>query len=64
MPKYLGWDHTILAKVENGRRNVSFVEVRELAKILETNLAGLDLAVEALENANYQAARGDRHKRR
>jgi hypothetical protein len=54
MPKYLGWDHTTLVKVEKGRRNVSFVEARELARILGTNLAGLELAVEALESAKNQ----------
>jgi hypothetical protein len=62
MPKHLGWDHTTLTKIENGRRNISFVEARELAKILETNLAGIELAVEALENASDQAARGGRRK--
>jgi transcriptional regulator with XRE-family HTH domain len=63
MPKYLGWDHTTVAKIENGRRNISFVEVREFAKILETNLEKLDLAVQELENANYQATRAPRKKR-
>ncbi|HEY4215017.1 MAG TPA: helix-turn-helix transcriptional regulator [Steroidobacteraceae bacterium] len=63
MPKYLGWDHTTLVKVEKGRRNVSFVEARELAKVLETNLAGLDLAVEALENASHEAASGKSRRR-
>ena len=63
MPEYLGWDHTTLVKVETGRRNISFVEARELARILQTNLAGLDLAVEALENAGYEATRGRRKKR-
>ena len=58
MPKYLGWDHTTLVKVEKGRRNVSFVEARELARILGTNLAGLEVAVEALEGAQDQATRG------
>lgn len=53
MPEHLGWDHTTLVKIEKGRRNVSFVEAHELARILQTNLAGLALAVEALENANY-----------
>jgi hypothetical protein len=57
------WDHTTLSKVENGLRDISFVEARELAGILETNLAGLDLAVEALENANFEAARRTRRKR-
>jgi transcriptional regulator with XRE-family HTH domain len=62
MPKYLGWD-TTLVKVEKGRRNVSFVEARELARILGTNLAGLELAVEALENANDQATGGKSRRR-
>jgi transcriptional regulator with XRE-family HTH domain len=63
MPKHLGWDHTTLAKIESGRRNISFVEARALAKILETNVAGVDLAIEALENANYVAT-SSRHKKR
>lgn len=63
MPKYLGWDHTTLVKVEKGRRNVSFVEARELARILQTNLAGLELAVDALESANEQATGGKSRRR-
>jgi transcriptional regulator with XRE-family HTH domain len=63
MPKYLGWDHTTLVKVEKGRRNVSFVEARELARILGTNLAGLEVAVEALENANREATGGKSRRR-
>ena len=63
MPKHLGWDHTTLAKIESGRRNISFVEARALASILETNIAGLDLAIEALENANYVATSAPRRKR-
>jgi transcriptional regulator with XRE-family HTH domain len=63
MPEHLGWDHTTVVKVETGRRNISFVEARELARILETNLAGLELAVEALENANYEATSTRRKKR-
>ena len=63
MPKYLGWDHTTLVKVEKGRRNVSFVEARELARILGTNLAGLELAVDALESANDQATVGKARRR-
>ena len=63
MPEHLGWDHTTLVKVEKGRRNISFVEARELARILGTNLAGLDLAVEALENAKYEATSTRRKKR-
>jgi hypothetical protein len=57
MPKHFGWDHTTLVKIEKGRRNISFVETRALAPILETNVASIDLAIEALENANSVANR-------
>jgi hypothetical protein len=63
MPEHLGWDHTTLVKVEKGRRNISFVEARELARILETNLAGLDLAVETLESANHVVTSVGRKRR-
>ena len=53
MPKHLGWDHTTVTKVERGRRNISFVETRALAPILELNVATIDLSIEALENANF-----------
>lgn len=39
-------------------RNVSFVEGRELARILGTNLARLELAVEVLESAQDHATVG------
>jgi hypothetical protein len=42
---------------------VSFVEARELARILGTNLAGLELAVEALQSANDQATSGKSRRR-
>jgi hypothetical protein len=58
MPKHFGWNHTTLVKVESGRRNISFAEARELVRILQTNLAGLELAVEALENALTTKQRG------
>ena len=63
MPEHLGWDHTTLVKIETGRRNISFVEARELARILQTNLAALELAVEALENANHVVTSSRRKKR-
>ena len=63
MPKYLGWDHTTLAKIEKGRRNISFVESRELARIYGINLAGLELAVDALESASDQATGGKSRRR-
>jgi len=55
MPDYFGWDHTTVAKIAKGRRNISFVETRALAEVYETNIASIDLAIEALQNANYIA---------
>lgn len=57
------WDHTTLAKIERGRRNVSFVEARELARALGTNLAGHELAVDALESAQDHATAGKARRR-
>ena len=64
MPKHLGWDHTTLSKVEMGRRNISFVETRALASILELNVATIDLSIEALENANFKPAPERKRPRR
>jgi transcriptional regulator with XRE-family HTH domain len=65
LPKWLGFDYTTVNKIEHKRRNVSFVEVREIAKVLDTNIAALDLQAEAVEhalNSSYRPAR--RAKRR
>lgn len=56
-------NHTTFAKIEKGRRDVSFVESRELARIHGTNLAGLELAIDALESANDQATSGKSRRR-
>ena len=37
---------------------MSFVEARELARIPGTNLAGLEVALEALENVSHEATSG------
>jgi hypothetical protein len=47
-----------------GTMRFSFVETRALAAILETNIAGLDVAIEALENANYVATSARSRKKR
>ena len=35
LPPGMGWDHTILGKVEKGRRRLDVVEFQELAKALK-----------------------------
>ena len=35
LPKWLGWDHTTIAKVESGRRRLDLVEFMEIAKALK-----------------------------
>ena len=49
LPKWLGLDHTMLNKIEHKTRNVSFIEVRELAKVLRTPVAEIDATAAELE---------------
>lgn len=42
LPAWLEWLHTTVAKVETGRRNLSFVEVREYAKVVGIDIAKVD----------------------
>ena len=42
LPAWLEWIHTTVAKVEKGRRNLSFVEVREYAKVVGITIAMVD----------------------
>jgi transcriptional regulator with XRE-family HTH domain len=35
LPAWLGWDQTVLAKIETGRRRLDMVEFMELAKALK-----------------------------
>ena len=68
MPNWLGFDHTMLNKIEHKVRDVSFIEVRELAKILQTTIAELDATATELEDGRSHpvtTARGKRaHKKR
>jgi len=54
LPEWLGFDWTTLHKIEKKRRDVSFVEVQELAKVLGTTVADLDRKAAAIA-----AARGN-----
>ena len=42
LPAWLGWMHTTVAKVETGRRSLSFIEVREYARVVGLDVATLD----------------------
>ena len=55
LPKWLGWLHTTVAKVETRRRAVSFVEVREYAAVL-----GMDVATVDKRASELAAGRGGR----
>lgn len=50
MPKWLGFDHTMLNKIEHKTRNVSFIEARELAKVLRMTVSELDSIAGELES--------------
>lgn len=63
LPKWLGFDFTTVNKIEHRRRNVSFVEARELAKVLKTTLGDLDQQAQAVEQALITAGRPSRTSR-
>lgn len=48
LPGWLEWKYTTVAKIETGRRNLSFVEVREYAKIVGMTIAMVDRRATAL----------------
>ena len=63
MPKWLGFDHTMLNKIEHKTRNVSFIEARELAKTLRTTVAELDATAAELEAGRSHPVTTTRVKR-
>jgi transcriptional regulator with XRE-family HTH domain len=63
MPKWLGFDHTMLNKIEHRIRNVSHIEVRELAKVLRTTVAELDAKALELETGRHLPVTPARAKR-
>lgn len=42
LPAWLGWIHTTVSKAEKGRRDMSFVEVREYGKAVGVDVATVD----------------------
>jgi len=63
MPKWLGFDHTMLNKIEHKTRNVSHIEVRELCKVLKLTVAQLDQKAGKLEAGLHLPVTPDRAKR-
>jgi transcriptional regulator with XRE-family HTH domain len=51
LPQWLGFDHTMLSKVEHKTRDVSHIEARELASALQLALEDLDAMAKDLEKA-------------
>jgi transcriptional regulator with XRE-family HTH domain len=63
MPKWLGFDHTMLNKIEHKTRNVSHIEVRELCKVLRLTVAELDAKASELESGRHLPVTPNRAKR-
>ena len=42
LPEWLGITHITLAKIETGRRSLSFVEAREIARVIGISVQDLD----------------------
>lgn len=61
LPAWLEWIYTTVAKVEKGRRNLSFVEVREYAKVVGVTVAMVDKRATRLAAAHQ--APGTRRSR-
>jgi transcriptional regulator with XRE-family HTH domain len=53
LPRWLGLDNTMLNKIEHKTRNVSHIEVRELARVLKTTVAELDEMAGKLEAGRH-----------
>lgn len=64
LPGWLEWLYTTVAKVETGRRNLSFVEVREYAKVVGIDVAIVDKRATELAAAHRAPVMKRRPKRR
>jgi transcriptional regulator with XRE-family HTH domain len=64
LPAWLEWGHTTVAKIETNRRNLSFVEVREIAKVLGMDIATVDRRAAELAAAHRAPAGRGRPKGR
>jgi len=63
LPGWLGLENTMLNKIEHKTRDVSFVEARELAKVLGLDVAKLDAMAVELETGRHLPVTPARAKR-
>jgi transcriptional regulator with XRE-family HTH domain len=55
LPKWLHWRYTTVAKMENRRRNLTFVEAREYAKAVGMTVAMVDRRAAKLAAGRHEA---------
>jgi transcriptional regulator with XRE-family HTH domain len=63
LPEWMNFQFSTLGKIERGVRDVSYAELREIARVLGTSVAALDVRVDEIEAAKAKAARGTRKKK-
>jgi transcriptional regulator with XRE-family HTH domain len=63
LPDWMNFQFTTLQRIEAGARDVSYAELREIAQVLGTSVAALDLRVDEILAAKERAAHGTRRKR-
>jgi transcriptional regulator with XRE-family HTH domain len=64
LPGWMDFDFSKLARVERCVRDVSYAELREIARALETSIAELDAHVNEVLGAKARAGHGRPRKRR
>jgi transcriptional regulator with XRE-family HTH domain len=57
LPTWMHFDHSKLGRVERGERDVSYAELREIAKAIETTIGDLVNAVEDIIAAKRRVSR-------
>jgi hypothetical protein len=57
LPEWLGFDWSTLHKIEKKRRDLSFVEGQELAKVLDTTVGELDAKAKEIAAARSNHVR-------
>jgi hypothetical protein len=60
LPEWMDFQFSTLGKIECGVRDVSYVELREIARVIGTAVSALDQRVDDIEAAKAKAARRKR----
>jgi hypothetical protein len=60
LPEWMNFQFSTLGKIERGVRDVSYAELREIARVIDTTVAALDQRVDEIEAAKAKAARRKR----